>query len=179
MVELIITVTLIAMIITASVSLYIFGTKTFDEGENKAKIQRNVRNTADYLTENIRNCTQFGVTLNTLPPPDAVTYQRGFEVNGNKFTAFNTSSASIQFDVDMISDITFYVYNLSGSAITHLTVKGSSGNQTYEMNREVLLNNLRTAYFDNKITSGDPTGIALGQSNTYSLKDYCLYYGNK
>lgn len=173
LVELVISLALLTTIIAASATFYLYGMKTFNEGESQARVQRNIRLAGDYLSEELRNTTGTAIQPATpfLLPPE---YNRGVMLEGTqlKFFSYSRQGGTYQIDrtapvIPMVSDISVTFTNPEGtSVLLKHTKAGTAGKQQLTLESELYLNNLSAAYLQGK--------VVFGQS--YSLKDHILFY---
>lgn len=163
LIELVASITILAMIVGVTVSISIFGDKNFEDGVNRSSAHRNANIVSEYLSEEIRNASDF-IVLSTGNVFTASGY-KGFKLESTTFKGFIPETSNVMPNVDMISDVRFYVYSASGSSMMHVQIVMNLGTDGYVLDREILLNNLRPEYIGTKIVFN--TWYSLTVNNLY------------
>ncbi|EYE89726.1 hypothetical protein Q428_01345 [Fervidicella metallireducens AeB] len=145
MVELLISLALIGVIILLVSSIYIFGVKIFDKGTTQSNIQVETTQAGDFITKELRNAVE--ITFNT--PVNIREYSMIYlDKNIIKYKPEGKTLEESVNKTDAIildsNDLSFQTRNKNSMAFLNFTIKGTGKQQSYLLNSEVLLNNIKS-----------------------------------
>lgn len=145
LVELLISLALVGVVILLASSIYIFGLKIFDKGTTQSNVQDEIRVVGDFITKEIRNSVE--ITFNT--PSNIKEYSMIYlDKNVIKYKPEGKSlEESVNKTGSIISgnnDLIFQTKNKNSKAFLNFTIKGTGKQQSYTLNSEVFLNNIKS-----------------------------------
>ncbi|MFO7611459.1 MAG: prepilin-type N-terminal cleavage/methylation domain-containing protein [Clostridia bacterium] len=132
--ELLIAVSLLLLVLIIGYMVFSTLSNNFATGTDQSYVQQNIRFVDDYFKSNVRNIGQF--YIGDIPPANL-----GYSV-------FVESDIAKAGDTDItdsvIDDVTVKVDFSGEFVVLEYTVTGHDGNQTYEIENKVVLNNVPT-----------------------------------
>jgi len=140
LVELAISLTLIGIVLAIGINLFFFGEKLFSSSNNAYQLQSPIRLTESFISSDVRNATS--ITIVTVP----ITPEPGFNyiyLKDSKISHYSNGTTSDKTEAIMVDQNIFKIKKDSnGRNFLSVSLKGSVGGETYEINTDILLNNI-------------------------------------
>ena len=147
LIEVIISLAIISIVIVMGSSLFTFGTRTFGQGGMQSDIQFDVRMVSDFITAEVRNATSLEVINVGDIPNTADSYHYIFleaETIKHRSPGEIDKRNKTGPIIKNTSDFAFELKRLNNSYLLYCQIIGTKGNQRYELDTEVLLNNINS-----------------------------------
>ena len=134
LIELILTFAILLIVIGVSFSFFFFNLRSFQTSEKLSQVQFDVRMASDLITSELRNVNQISLTDDTLP---------------NSIILSKISSK-----YPLVKSVNFSIVNQSPNYYVSYLILGSDSNSenSYQLESEVLLNNITSATEGNDVT---------------------------
>lgn len=127
LIELLLTIAILSIIITAISSLFIYNTRVYSRSENLSQVQFDVRMASHHILKEIRNTEKVSLSDNTL--------------------ANSLDLASLQTKYASIKNVDFELKFHGSQYFLTFIIKGSDSNSQneYLLSNEIILNNINNA----------------------------------
>lgn len=135
LIEIIISLAILSIVVTAAYELDDFGRKTFKKSNDKADTQFDVRMAADFITKEIRYADSVQV-LNSVPMPSAGFYDIYIDNGRIKFNKNGTPSSADA--ISNVSDFTLVFEKFSGNILSFTVGKAEDTGEDVPSKVEVL-----------------------------------------
>lgn len=152
LVELIISLALLGVVLSVGYSFYAFGNRSFDVGENRSVLQRDIRAAAAFITKEVRYTNRLRLTEFPESPPREDHSYIFLEESALKHID-GTGSLSVKTEVN-VTALAFSARTINNRIVLSFRIEGEKDGQRYAIESEVLLLNV-SSY------SGAPSGSTI------------------
>jgi len=148
LIELMITIAILAVVITVVSSFLLFGYRTYGGGTTQFDVQSDIRTTIDFIINETRNTNEVYI-INVADVPntnDGYKYVY-LESNAIMYKAASTGFSAISKSAAIINNTTpvFEIKSSSGSFLLSINLSGASKGKIYSSDSDVLFKNVKTA----------------------------------
>ncbi len=140
LVELAITLSLIGLVLVLGFNLYFLGEKVFSSSSTVYQLQSPIRLTETFVSTEVRNVTEIAIVNVPITPEAGFHY---VYLKDNKISYYFSGEASDKTEAIMVDQNIFKIKKDSnGRNFLSVILKGSLKGEVYELNTEILLNNI-------------------------------------
>ena len=143
-VELLVTLFLLILVLTMSLSFYLFSTNSFTKGTSRADVQQNVRLASELITREIRYANSLEIIDNSSFTPD-IGYNYLYTNDGN-LIHINAEGVVTKLFGE-ISSMVYFTLKLerstNGNHILNFNIEGKDNENIFDIGSEVLMLNLK------------------------------------
>jgi prepilin-type N-terminal cleavage/methylation domain-containing protein len=141
--ELIVVMALLSMVLALGYSYYFFGSRTFSTGESQSNMQRDIRQSASFITSELRYATS--IEMVGTPTPTSGDGYHYISIEGSRIKHTDTTGNVAYKTAAVLQELTpmFTLKLENGRNIMHFKLIGTNGSQTYELETKVLLYNAK------------------------------------
>lgn len=170
LVELLVTLAILSIVLSAAFSMGSFGNKAFKKGESKSEVQSNLRLAADYITKQLRYASNVSLTND-----DETTSK----IETNEYIYIDSSGMlkhyanGVTNDIVKISNgdvakpLTFSTD--AGTNVVNFTLDGSSGKEAYSLSSSVYLLNQNSGI--SIVSTPSPTAVSYTPGQAFSMDE--------
>ena len=142
-VEMLVALTLLSIVLAMGYSYFFFGNTTFNKGEAQSNMQRDIRQTAAFITAEVRYATE--IEMIDTPTPSSGDGFHYISIEGSRIK-YTDPSGNITYKTEAVLQELTPMFTLkweNSRNIMHFRLLGSDEAQTYKLETKALLYNIR------------------------------------